>query len=86
MSSRSGNWDIYAINVEGGTVRTITQSPGNDGLPTWSPDGQNIAFVSDRDGTWGIYVTPAASGEVKRVADWTGSREDWMIEQIAWAP
>jgi len=38
-----------------GEVR-LTNNPANDGLPSWSPDGKMIAFDSDRDGNWEIYV------------------------------
>ena len=43
--------DIYTINVDGSHERKLTDTPGLDGLPAWSPDGQRIALVSDRDGT-----------------------------------
>ena len=84
MSSQGGNWDIYAADVPGGTVQRLTTSPGNDGLPTWSPDGSQIAFVSDRGGSWGIYVMPAAGGEAVKVADWGQEHADWLVERITW--
>jgi dipeptidyl aminopeptidase/acylaminoacyl peptidase len=45
--------DIYTINVDGTAERRLTDTPGLDGFPTWSPDGQRLAFVSDRDGGGG---------------------------------
>ena len=84
MSSRGGRWQLYVLAVKGGALQPFAQSGGNDGLPAWSPDGSRLAFVSDRDGTWGVYVTPAAGGQTTRVADWGGSRKDWLIERISW--
>jgi hypothetical protein len=45
-------------NVDGSKERRLTHTPGLDGYPSWSPDGQRIAFVSDRasGGNWEIYV------------------------------
>jgi Tol biopolymer transport system component len=84
MSSRSGDWEIYAIDVSSGRLRRLTTSGGNDGLPTWSPDGDQIAFVSDRDGNWGIYVMPAAGGNAVKVADWGEEHAEWLVERITW--
>ena len=84
MSSRSGDWEIYTIDVSSGRLRRLTTSGGNDGLPTWSPDGNQIAFVSDRDGNWGIYVMPAAGGNAVKVADWGEEHAEWLVERITW--
>ncbi|MBI2853341.1 MAG: PD40 domain-containing protein [Chloroflexi bacterium] len=48
-----------------GTGQTrVTNNAANDSLPTWSPDGSQIAFVSDRqDHTDNIYVMTLASDE-----------------------
>ena len=84
MSSRSGDWEIYVTDVVSGTAKRLTTSAGNDGLPIWSPDGNQIAFVSDRDGSWGVYVMSANGGEAVKVADWGEEHADWLIERIAW--
>ena len=55
-------WQIYVVDVEGGSVQKLTQSAGSSGLPTWSPDGSRLAFVADRDGSWGVYVMPSSGG------------------------
>ncbi len=84
MSSRDGNWEIYAVDTPSGALTRLSRSSGNDGLPTWSPDGKYIAFVSDRDGSWGVYTLPATGGTAVRVADWSDEFSDWLVERIDW--
>ena len=86
MSSRDGSWQIYVVDVEGGSVQKLTQSAGSSGLPTWSPDGSRLAFVSDRDGSWGVYVMPSSGGPASKIADWGGQRDNWQVERISWGP
>ncbi|MDH5505731.1 MAG: serine/threonine-protein kinase [Anaerolineae bacterium] len=40
--------DIWVINADGSNPTNLTQSIGDDYAPAWSPDGQTIAFVSER--------------------------------------
>ena len=40
----------------------LTTDPGYEGEPTFSPDGQTIAYVSDRDGNFEIYLQQIAGG------------------------
>jgi len=84
MSSQSGDWEIYTLDVPGGRLSQLTRSAGNDGLPTWSPDGSHIAFVSDRDGNWGVYTLPATGGKATKIADWSEEHPDWLVERIDW--
>ena len=44
------------------TVAPLTTDPGYEGEPTFSPDGQTIAYVSDRDGNFEIYLQQIAGG------------------------
>jgi len=44
------------MNADGGNVRLITDNSTDDFGPTWSPDGNQIAFYSKQDGDYEIYV------------------------------
>ncbi len=67
-SNRDGNWDIYVmpapgwggqVDVDGNNQQRLTEDAGRDWWPVWSPDGTRIAFHSDSDGNWDIYVVDA---------------------------
>jgi len=46
-------------NRDGSNVRRLTNHPGIDTSPTWSPSGTEVAFVSDRTGAPQIWVVGA---------------------------
>jgi len=74
------------VNTGGSAPFQITTSPGNDGLPVWSPDGRQLAYVSDADGSWAIYVVNLAGGSPTKVTQWDGAKHnDWLMTQIEWA-
>jgi Tol biopolymer transport system component len=76
--------DIYITNVDGTGERRLTDSPGLDGFPTWSPDGQRITFVSDRagDGNWEIYVMDSDGTHQRRLTN-TPEQDEALP---AWSP
>jgi Tol biopolymer transport system component len=65
--AEAGNWDIYLQRVSGATPINLTKdSAANDTQPTFSPDGEQIAFRSDRDGG-GIFIMGATGENVRRL-------------------
>ena len=59
-TTRDGNiFEIYTMNADGTDQTNVTNNPGRDSDPVFSPDGNKIAFVSDRDGNFDIYVMNA---------------------------
>jgi len=55
--------DLYVLGVEDGELRRLTDDPFRDRGPQWSPDGSQIAFYSDRSGTYQLWsIRPDGSG------------------------
>ena len=44
------------MDADGGNQHNLTRNPGQDNYATWSPDGKKIAFISNRDGGYDVYV------------------------------
>src|SRR5687767_808164 len=64
VSARDGNNEIYTSNTDGSNITRLTNHPGNDDQPVWSPDGTRIAFTSNRDGSSEIYIMNADGSNV----------------------
>ncbi len=76
VSEASGNPDIYLQRVDGRNAINLTKdSPAADVQPAFSPDGEHIAFRSDRDGG-GIFVMGATGESVRRLTDF-GYNPSW---------
>ncbi len=70
-------WELNTINADGSGQTGIT-SPDpiasilfdqviRNVAPTWSPDGQQLLFLSDRNGKWEFFVTDASGQNIKQV-------------------
>ena len=59
---------IWRVASEGGDAVPLTSSLFYESSPVWSPDGQWIAFASNRHGNEDVFVTPAAGGEIRRLS------------------
>jgi tricorn protease len=61
--------EILTVPAEKGDIRNLTETSGAaDRDPSWSPDGEWIAYFSDRSGEYALYLTEQSGlGETKRI-------------------
>jgi Tol biopolymer transport system component len=68
-SYRDGNFEIYTMNPDGTEQTRLTNNPGKDEYPSWSPDGKKVAFGSNRDGNAEVYIMNADGSNQTRLTD-----------------
>lgn len=59
--------NIYVQTIGGTAVTQLTSDPAHDVMPSVSPDGQRIAFASNRSGSWDIFMMGVNGGQAVQV-------------------
>ncbi len=72
-------FDIFKVRPDGSDLTNLTNTPGNNFMADWSPDGERIVFVSQRDGNRELYVMNADGSNQTRLTDggWENSLPRW---------
>lgn len=64
----NGRDQLWAFTIGKGNPVRLTNSANADNRdPVWSPDGTRIAFASNRDGNWELYVLDMTTGQSRRL-------------------
>ncbi len=91
-SSRTGSADLFTADPAAPSRETgqVTSDPTNEAMGAWSPDGSRLAFVSDRDGNYELYVSDADGATPRRLtstADVAELTPEWTPDgrQIVYA-
>jgi Tol biopolymer transport system component len=72
-------YQIYSMKPDGSDIKRLTDPPGWNLEPRWSPDGRRLVFMSNRDGQYDIYVMNAdGSGQTRLTTRQAGAP--------AWSP
>jgi len=76
--------EVFTVPAKDGSIRNLTQSPGvREQKVAWSPNGQWIAYVSDRTGEDEIYIAPQDGlGTEEQIT----SGDKGFMFQPAWSP
>jgi Tol biopolymer transport system component len=97
-SDRDGDWELYTMRSDGGDLKRLTHSPGNDAHATWSFDGEWIAVASARggfkdempvgegggQGAGDIFVMRADGSDVRRRQTMRSKKRRRPLLQTAW--
>jgi eukaryotic-like serine/threonine-protein kinase len=65
--ARGGPRDVWLIDTERDVATRLTTDPRDDFSAVWSPDGQRVAFRSDRDGQYNLFEIAAIGGTERRI-------------------
>jgi dipeptidyl aminopeptidase/acylaminoacyl peptidase len=82
-----GRAHVFVVGLDGEEPRQVTDGDWDDSAPAWSPDGESIAFASNRtaDRDWDdgsdIYVVPSAGGRAHKL-----TRSRHALGAPAWSP
>ncbi|MFC6633840.1 amidohydrolase family protein [Microbulbifer taiwanensis] len=74
--------DIYTVPVAGGEARALTSEIAWNMQPRFSPDGQSIVFISDRDGADNIWVMDRNGENLRQL---THEKEN-LLHSPNWSP
>ena len=67
-SVRDGNYEVYIMNTDGSNQVNLTRNRADDFQAIWSPTGEQILFVSDReDGVHDLYLMNPDGSDIRRV-------------------
>lgn len=73
MSARSGAPEIWLADHDGANpIQLTSMGAVSAGMPQWSADGRTIAFDSNLEGGFDVYVIAASGGRPRRITTHTG--------------
>jgi len=75
-----GRYGLYSLDLESREVRLVVDTGGDDHSPAWSPDGQKLAFISDRDGAPNIYLFDRRDSSFTELTDVLGG-----VMSLSWS-
>jgi dipeptidyl aminopeptidase/acylaminoacyl peptidase len=80
-TTHQASTQLWLSRRDGGELRKLTSTGTSNAQPRWSPDGESIAFTSDRDGGFGLFLLELRGGDPRLLA-----KHDNAISAAEWSP
>ena len=74
--------DLYTAPIGGGQAVRLTSHPGYEMFARYSPDGSQIAFTGQYDGSTEVYVMPAEGGSPRRITYTATNPRDNLADRM----
>lgn len=86
-TSTAQNWNIWRVpasspGAPAAAPQILIASSGRNNSPRYSPDGKNIAFISDRSGAWELWVADSEGHGLRQLTSFEGP----MVGTPNWSP
>jgi Tol biopolymer transport system component len=82
--ARTGDWEIYRLDLSEGELVRLTNRPGTDTTPIFSPDGLEIYLRTDAFGKdWRIMAMSVEGRNERPIVDDIGPSSDWGLARPA---
>ena len=87
--------DLYLLPIAGGDARAITEGMAYDSQPKFSPDGDHVAFISDRDGREAVWIMERDGANPKKIGpgddrvdfaspNWSPDGQHVIVSRTTW--
>ena len=73
--------DLYTVPLSGGDATSLTQGMSYDNQPRYSPDGSEVLFISDQNGSENLWLVDVESGERRQLTNgstYSYESPDWL--------
>jgi len=84
MSDVGRSYNLYVVHAQLGHVRQITRDLFTDVVPTWSPDGQRLAYVTNRNDNWSLYSQHPYGNRLEYLAPLGEQSADGLRFRVSW--
>jgi Tol biopolymer transport system component len=78
-----GATNLWELDLATGQERRLTADSAVDSYPAYSPDGQWLAFISERSGSPQVWLLPRGGGGPRQL---TTRAEDLQLARLSWLP
>jgi Tol biopolymer transport system component/C-terminal processing protease CtpA/Prc len=72
--------EVFVTSTDYGTTKRITETPEQERSVNFSPDGKQLVYASERNGSWNIYIATRARSEEPNFATSTLIKEEPLLE------